>query len=101
MTNTGTDEVILRVMEYEGRTDALGVLRVQVASFAEEALAQALVERLRGHYQDARIATVDLPVGRRYRVQVGRFFSEGQAAAVAKDLKARFEVEPIVVRDDV
>ncbi len=101
MTSTGTDEVILRVTEYEGHTDAFGVLRVQVASFAEEALAKALVERLREHYHDTRIVTVDLPVGRRYRVQVGRFSSEGQAAAVAKDLSARFEIESIVVRDDV
>ncbi len=101
MTGTGTDEVILRVTEYEGRTDAFGVLRVQVASFAEEALAQALVERLREHYHDTRMVTVDLPVGKRYRVQVGRFSSEGQATAVAKDLNARFNVEPIVVRDDV
>ncbi|MGH7231932.1 MAG: septal ring lytic transglycosylase RlpA family protein [Nitrospiraceae bacterium] len=97
----GTDEVSVRVTGYQGAVDAAGFLRVQVASFTEHRRAQALANILREHYADIRIVVVDLPAGRYYRVQVGRFASEGQATAVAKELNGRFKVESVVIRDDV
>ena len=100
MIGTGTDQVEIRVVAYRGRPGAMGFLRVQVASFAEQANAQALAVRLRGHYSDVRIEAVELSDGRRYRVHVGRFASEQQAEAVASRLEAQFRVEPLVVRDD-
>jgi rare lipoprotein A len=100
MTGNGTDQVELRVVAYQGRPGALGYLRVQVASFAEQANAQALAGRLKAHYPDVRIVPVDLSAGRRYRVLVGQFTSERQAEAVADRLEAQFQVEPLVLRDD-
>jgi peptidoglycan lytic transglycosylase len=100
MIGSGTDQVEIRVVAYRGRPGAMGYLRVQVASFAEQANAQALAWRLRTQYSDVRIETVDLAGGRRYRVHVGRFTSEQQAEAVASRLEAQFQVEPLVVRDD-
>lgn len=100
MVGRGTDQVEIRVVAYQGRPGAMGYLRVQVASFAEQVNAQALANRLRGAYSDVRIETVELPGGRRYRVQVGRFTSEEQAEAVANRLEAQFQVEPLVIRDD-
>ena len=100
MIGTGTDQVEIRVVAYQGRAGAMGYLRVQVASFAEQANAQALTVRLRSHYSDIRIEVVDLAEGRRYRVHVGRFTSEQQAEAVADRLEAQFQVDPLVVRDD-
>jgi rare lipoprotein A len=100
MVGNGTDQVEIRVVAYKGRPGAMGFLRVQVASFAEPANAQALAGRLRGSYTDVRIEAVELPDGRRYRVHVGRFTSEQQAEAVASRLEAQLQVEPLVVRDD-
>jgi rare lipoprotein A len=101
MIGNGTDEVALRVTGYQGRPEAFGFLRIQVASFVEQENAQALASRLKRRYSDVRIVSVDLPLGRRYRVLVGRFSSEGQASAVAQELDAQFNVESIVIRDDV
>lgn len=101
MIGNGTDQVEIRVVAYQGRPGAMGFLRVQVASFAEQANAQALASRLRGQYTDVRVEAVELSGGRRYRVHVGRFTSEQQAEAVASRLEAQFQVEPLVVRDDV
>ena len=100
MVGTGTDQVEIRVTAYQGRAGAMGYLRVQVASFAEQSNAQALASRLRGQYPDVRVEVVDLSGGRRYRVHVGRFTSEQQAEAVADRLEAQFQVDPMVVRDD-
>ncbi|HEV8540585.1 MAG TPA: septal ring lytic transglycosylase RlpA family protein [Nitrospiraceae bacterium] len=100
MTGNGTDQVELRVVSYQGRPGAMGYLRVQVASFVEQANAQALAGRLKGRYPDVRISSVDLSSGRRYRVLVGRFTSEAQAEALAERLGAQFEVDPLVLRDD-
>ncbi len=100
MIGNGTDQVEIRVVAYKGRSGAMGFLRVQVASFAEQANAQALAGRLRGSYADVRVEAVELPDGRRYRVHVGRFTSEQQAEAVASRLEAQLQVEPLVVRDD-
>ena len=101
MTGQGTDHVELRVIEYQGRPGSFGYLRVQVASFSEPANAQSLVGRLKGRYSDVRMVAVDLPGGRRYRVQVGQFMTERQAELVAARLESQFEVEPLVVRDDM
>jgi rare lipoprotein A len=100
MTGPGTDQVELRVVGYEGRPGALGYLRVQVASFADEENARTLAGRLRGQYPDVRIQTVELPSGRRYRVLVGQFAAESRAQAVADRIGAQFDVEPLVLRDD-
>ncbi|MER3424466.1 MAG: septal ring lytic transglycosylase RlpA family lipoprotein [Nitrospiraceae bacterium] len=100
MTGNGTEHVELKVVGYQGRLDGVGVLRVQVASFAERANALALVEKLKGRYSDVRIVAIELPSGKRYRVQVGRFSSEQQAAAVMEKLDAELNVESMVIRDD-
>lgn len=100
MTGPGTDQVELQVVEYQGHPGALGYLRVQVASFAEQANAQALARKLTGKYSDVRIVTVELALGRRYRVQVGQFTSEQQAEELAVRLASQFDVEPLVIRDD-
>jgi len=100
MIGNGTDRVEIRVTAYQGRPGAMGYLRVQVASFAEQANARALAARLRGRYSDVRIEAVELAVGWRYRVHVGRFTSERQAEAVADRLEDQFQVDPLVVRDD-
>ncbi len=100
MTGSGTDEVELRVIGYEGRPGGMGVLRVQVGSFADPANARALIDRLKGRYPDSRIVMVELPEGKRYRVQVGQFTSETQAEAAARRLGSLLEVDPFVVRDD-
>jgi rare lipoprotein A len=100
MIGTGTDRVEIRVVAYQGRAGAMGYLRVQVASFAEQANAQALAGRLRGQYSDVRVEVVELAEGRRYRVHVGRFSSEQQAEAVARSLEAQLQVDPLVLRDD-
>jgi rare lipoprotein A len=101
MTGNGTDEVILRVVGHQGRSGDQGWLRVQVASFLDRERAEALAKRLRERYDEVTISTVDLPDGRRYRVQVGRFTSEAQATATARELDRRFNVEAVIVRDDV
>lgn len=100
MEGKGTDQVEIRVVAYRGRPGVMGVLRVQVGSFAEPANAQAMVDRLRGQYPDVRIEVVQLPEGQRHRVLVGRFTSEQQAEAVADRLEALLHMEPLVVRDD-
>lgn len=100
MTGAGTDQIELRVTAYQGRPGAMGYLRVQVASFAEQTNAQSLAGRLKSQYPDVRVAQVELPTGIRYRVLVGRFTSEQQAEAVADRLGAQFSVEPLVLRDD-
>ena len=98
MIGPGTGEVVLTVIGYQG-LERVGFLRVQVASFAEPALAQALVDRLQDRYADLRIIAVDLPSGTRYRVQVGRFSSEQEAAGLVHDLRTRMHFESFIVRD--
>jgi rare lipoprotein A len=96
----GTDEVEIRVVAYHGAPQALGTLRVQVASFAELANAQALASRLRSRYQDVHVVPTDLPEGRRYRVRVGRFSSVREAEELASHLGTEFELDPLVIRED-
>ncbi|ODT45921.1 MAG: hypothetical protein ABS70_02010 [Nitrospira sp. SCN 59-13] len=100
MVGRGTDDIELRVISYEGKAGELGVLRVQVGSFAEPANALALVQRLRTAYPGSRAVTVDLPEGRRYRVYAGQFQTEGQAEQAAAHLKRALDTDPFIVRDD-
>jgi rare lipoprotein A len=101
MTGTGTDQVELRVVGYQGRTADMGVLRIQVGSFADHENAVNLLERLKTGYRGGRIVAVELPEGRRYRVQVGEFLAEAQAQAAASRLESSLDIQPFVVRDDM
>lgn len=97
----GTERVELRVIAYEGRPGAFGYLRVQAASYAEITNAQAMLRKLQEQFRDARIVTVELPEGRRYRVQIGQFASEQEAQATAERLERLYRLSPLVLRDDV
>ncbi len=100
MVGRGTDDIELRVIDYQGRESDMGVLRVQVGSFADPANAQALVERLRGAYPGSRVVGVDLPEGRRFRVYAGSFKTESQAEQAAAYLRRALDTDPFIVRDD-
>jgi rare lipoprotein A len=50
-------------------------------------------------YREVRLRTIELPIGRRYRVQVGRFTTEEEATAVANRIDRQFQVESFVVRE--
>lgn len=100
MVGPGTDEIELRVISYQGRAGEMGVLLVQVGSFADRANAQALVERLRGTYPGSKAVGVDLPDGRRYRVFAGQFRTDAAAERAAAHLKRALDTDPLIVRDD-
>ena len=100
MTGAGTDQIELRVVEYQGRTADMGVLRVQVGSFSDQQNALNLLERTKHFYSDGRIQVVDLSEGKRYRVQVGRFARESQAEAAASHLASSLGLQAYVFRDD-
>ena len=96
----GTDDVELRVVGFQGRTAEMGFLRVQIGSFAEHRNAALLLERAQRIFPGGRIQVVDLPDGRRYRVQVGEFKTEYQAESAAGKLEADLAVHSFVFRDD-
>jgi rare lipoprotein A len=100
MVGTGTDEIELRVIGYRGRPANMGALRIQIGSFAEQENAVNLFERARRAYPGGRIQTIDLPEGRRYRVQVGEFTTEPEAQPAAARLERMFNLQSLVVRDD-
>lgn len=100
MTGVGTDQIELRVVGYQGRTADMGVLRIQVGSFVDHQNAVKLLERLRASYRGGRILMIELPEGRRYRVQIGEFETEAQAQAAAARLESSLDIQPFVVRDD-
>jgi rare lipoprotein A len=100
MIGQGTDHIELRVIGFQGRTADMGFLRVQIGSFAERGNAATLLERAQRLYPGGRIQTVDLPDGRRYRVQVGEFKTEQQAETAAGRLEADLAVSSFVFRDD-
>ena len=79
MIGAGTDEIELRVVGYQGRATDMGFLRVQVGSFSDQQNAANLLERVKLLYSGGRIQAVDLPEGRRYRVQIGQFSRDAQA----------------------
>ena len=96
----GTGNIELRVIGFQGRAADVGYLRVQIGSFAEHRNAQTLLERAQRIYPRGRIQAVDLPGGRRYRVQVGEFKTENQAESAADKLEADLAVQSFVFRDD-
>jgi rare lipoprotein A len=88
------------VIGFQGRTADMGFLRVQIGSFAEQNNAANLLERAQRMYPVGRIQRVDLPDGRRYRVQVGEFRTEQQAESAASRLETELSVRSFVFRDD-
>jgi rare lipoprotein A len=100
MTGNGTDQVELRVVRYHPRPEGMGVLRVQVGSFADPHNAQALLARIQRDFADGRIIQIELPEGRRYRVQIGRFLVEPEAQKASTRLDRMFDLQCFVVRDD-
>lgn len=100
MIGAGTDEIELRVIGYQGRTAEMGVLRVQVGSFSDQQNALNLLERAKKLYPGGRIQVIDLPEGKRYRVQVGQFSREAQAEAAASRLESSLDLQAFVFRDD-
>ena len=100
MIGNGTDQVELRVVSYVERPEGMGVLRIQVGAFADPQNARGLFDRLKSQYPGGRITQVDLPEGRRYRVQVGQFATESQAQAAAAHLDAHYNLQSFVLRDD-
>lgn len=100
MTSNGTDLVELRVVDYDPRPEGMGVLRVQVGSFSDLHNARALFARIQRDFADGRIIQTDLPEGRRYRVQIGRFSDEPEARKASMSLDRMFHFQSFVVRDD-
>lgn len=100
MTGQGTDQIELRVVGFQGRMSDMGFLRVQIGSFAEQQNALKLLQQAKRVYSGGRIQTVDLPDGRRYRVQVGEFTTESQAESAANRLESDLSVQSFVFRDD-
>ncbi|PHX91400.1 MAG: hypothetical protein CK534_00125 [Nitrospirae bacterium] len=47
-----------------------------------------------------RVQSIDLPEGRRYRVQIGQFATETQAEAAASRLESSLSLHPFIFRDD-
>ena len=85
---------------YQGRTADMGVLRVQVGSFSDQQNARNLLERTKHLYSSGRVQVVDLPEGKRYRVQIGQFSTEAQAEAAASHLESSLGLQAFVFRDD-
>ena len=100
MTGTGTDEIELRVIGYHGQTAEMGILRVQVGSFSDQQNARNLLERTKQFHSGGRIQVIDLPEGKRYRVQVGQFSREDQAEAAASLIESALNLQTFVFRDD-
>ena len=100
ITGAGTDQIELRVIGYQGRTTEMGVLRVQVGSFSDQQNAFKLLERTKHFYSGGRIQAIDLPEGKRYRVQIGQFLREAQAETAASQIESALDLQAFVFRDD-
>jgi rare lipoprotein A len=100
MVGNGTDQVELRVVDYNPRPEGMGVLRVQVGAFADIQNARALFAQVQRDFADGRIIQIDLQEGRRYRVQIGRFSTESEAQIAVGRLDRTFSLQSFVVRDD-
>ena len=100
MTGAGTDQIELRVVGYQGGASDMGVLRVQVGSFSDRQNALSLLYRVKHFYSGGRIQVVNLPDGKRYRVQIGQFSREAQAEAAASNLESSLELQAFIFRDD-
>ena len=99
MIGQGTHQVELKVVAYHGGSDELGALWIQVASFGDPALARAFMKKLTDAYREVRLIIIELPIGTRYRVQVGRFTTEQEATAMANRIDRQFQVESLVIRE--
>ncbi|MBI4001922.1 MAG: septal ring lytic transglycosylase RlpA family protein [Nitrospira defluvii] len=100
MIGRGTDDIELRVIRYQGKAGEVGVLRVQVGSFADPTNAHLLVERLKVGYPGSKAVAIDLPEGRRYRVYAGQFQTEPAAEQAAAHLRRVLDTDPFIIRDD-
>lgn len=100
MVGNGTDQVELRIVSYNSRPEGMGVLRVQVGAFVDLQNARALLAQAQRDFADGRIIQVDLPEGRRYRVQIGRFLTESEAQIAVGRLDRSLSLQSFVVRDD-
>ena len=100
MTGAGTDQIELQVVGYQGRAADMGALRVQVGAFSDQQNALNLLERGKHLYPGGRVQTVDLPEGKRYRVQIGQFSTQAQAEAAASHLDSSLGLQSFVFRDD-
>jgi len=100
MIGAGTDQIELRVVGYQGRTTDMGFLRVQVGSFSDQQNALNILERVKPFYSGGRIQVVDLPEGKRYRVQIGQFSREAQAEDAVSHLESSLGLQAFVFRDD-
>lgn len=100
MTGNGTDQIELKVIGYSPRPEGMGVLRLQVGAFSDLDNARALFTQVRSELAGGRIMQIDLPEGRRYRVQVGQFMLEADAQAASARLDRKFNLQSFVVRDD-
>lgn len=98
MIGQGTHRVELHVIASPATSDQDGGLWIQVASFVDRVQAHELIARLKASYSRVRVVTADLPVGTRYRVQVGPFTTERDASASADRIDREFQVESLVVR---
>jgi len=100
MVGNGTDRVELRVIDYVAQPEGMGPLRVQVGAFADLQNARALFAQIQRDFPDGRIIQADLPEGRRYRVQFGRFLNESEAQMFADRFDRAFRLRSLVFRDD-
>jgi peptidoglycan lytic transglycosylase len=100
MIGRGTDDVELRVLRYPAKGDDLGLLLVQIGSFADPANARLILERLKARYPGSKAMAVDLPGGRRYRVYAGPFRTEPAAEQAAAELRTSLDIDPFIIRDD-
>ncbi|MGC4098436.1 MAG: septal ring lytic transglycosylase RlpA family protein [Nitrospira sp.] len=100
MVGNGTDQVELRVVDYNSRPEGMGVLRVQVGAFADLHNARALLTQVQRDFADGRIVQADFPEGRRYRVQIGRFLTEPEAQMAVVRLDRAYSLQSFIVRDD-
>jgi len=100
MTGNGTDKIELRVVDYVPRLGGMGVLRVQIGAFSDLENARALFTQARSEFAGGRIVQVDLPEGRRYRVQIGQFRTEAEAQTASARLDRMLNLQSFVIRDD-
>ena len=100
MVDHGTDRVELHVVGYDAQPEGMGVLRVQIGSFADPHNARALLDQVRPDFPEGQIVEVDVAEGRRYRVRVGKFLTESEARASAARMDRKFNIQSLVIRDD-
>ncbi len=100
MAVKGTDRVEIEVIDYRPHPSDVGLLRIQVGSFADREHALALKSELEREYRPVRVVTVELDEGTHYRVLVGQFQSARRADALAEELSTEFDLETLVIRDN-